>query len=55
MDDEQVANHAVEFVAEHGPEMVTELVIEEIKRRMVLEQAMGTSARNGLDPTPVTG
>lgn len=47
--------HAVEHVVEHGPETVLEPAIQEMERRIALEQAMSTTARNGLDQTQVAG
>lgn len=55
MDDEQVADQNVEHVVELGPEMVTKPVIKETERRIVLEQAVTTIARNVLDTTPIAG
>lgn len=41
IDDEEVADQAVEHVVERGLGMVMKLVIEETERRMVLEYTVG--------------
>lgn len=55
MDDEQVADQAVERVIERGREMFMCLVIEEMGQSMELEQLMDTAARNGLYRVQVVG
>lgn len=55
VDDEQVANQAVERVIGRDPEMVMKPVVEEMERRMVLEQTMSIVIRNGLDPPQFVG
>lgn len=46
MDDQQIADQAVERVVERGPEIVMKPVIEETKWRMELEQALISITRN---------
>lgn len=55
MDDEHVADQAVERVVERSSKMVMQLVIKESKSWMVLEQAVSTAVQNRLDLSPVAG
>lgn len=51
----QYLDQAVEGVAQRDPEMVIKCVIRKMKRRVALEQTVGTTARNRLDQTQVAG